>query len=70
MTMMTYSLSPVQQAALDRALEDWRVHDKLRRVWASDASLWTGTDEAKWMGSTVAADVAAGRRWLPRSIRR
>ena len=48
--MMTYSVSPVQQAALDKALEDWRSHDKLRRLWAHDASLWTGADEAKWMG--------------------
>ncbi len=48
--MMTYSVSPVQQAALDQVLEDWRVHDKLRRLWAHDATLWTGADEAKWMG--------------------
>ncbi len=31
-------------------LEDWRKHGKLRDLWAYDASLWTGADEAKWLG--------------------
>jgi transaldolase/glucose-6-phosphate isomerase len=32
------------------ALEDWRKEGKVRRLWAADASLWTETDEAKWVG--------------------
>ena len=31
-------------------LEDWRKHGKLRDLWAHDAGLWTGADEAKWLG--------------------
>ncbi len=31
-------------------LDDWRASDKVRRLWQRDASLWTGTDEADWMG--------------------
>jgi len=31
-------------------LEDWRKHGKLRDLWAHDASLWSGADEAKWLG--------------------
>jgi transaldolase/glucose-6-phosphate isomerase len=31
-------------------LDDWRISDKVRRLWQQDASLWTGTDEANWMG--------------------
>jgi len=31
-------------------LEDWRVNGKVRRLWAGDASLWTGEDEGKWLG--------------------
>jgi transaldolase/glucose-6-phosphate isomerase len=31
------------------ALEDWRSGGKIRRLWARDASLWTGQDEAKWL---------------------
>ena len=32
------------------AREDWRKHGKLRALWAGEASLWTGKDEAKWLG--------------------
>jgi len=31
-------------------IEDWRSGDKVRRFWQHDASLWTSTDEANWMG--------------------
>jgi len=30
--------------------EDWRKTGKLRDLWAGDAKLWTGTDEAGWLG--------------------
>jgi transaldolase/glucose-6-phosphate isomerase len=32
------------------ALEDWRKEGKVRRLWAADPSLWTETDEDKWLG--------------------
>jgi transaldolase / glucose-6-phosphate isomerase len=32
------------------ALEDWRAEGKVRRLWGADASLWTETDEAHWLG--------------------
>ena len=32
--------------AVNQSLEDWQANDKVRRLWASDASLWTGTDES------------------------
>jgi transaldolase/glucose-6-phosphate isomerase len=38
------------QAAVQAVLADWRAHDKVRRLWARDASLWTGGDEAAWLG--------------------
>ena len=31
-------------------LEAWRKDGNVRRLWAHDASLWTGGDEAKWLG--------------------
>jgi glucose-6-phosphate isomerase len=31
-------------------LEDWKANNKVQRLWARDASLWTNTDEAKWLG--------------------
>ncbi len=32
------------------AREDWRKTGKLRDLWAGEAKLWTGTDEAGWLG--------------------
>lgn len=32
------------------AIEDWKSQGKVRRFWEHDASLWTNSDEAKWMG--------------------
>ena len=31
-------------------LQDWRTGGKVRRLWARDATLWTGADEADWLG--------------------
>ena len=31
-------------------LDDWKKNDKVKRLWARDASLWTNTDESKWLG--------------------
>jgi glucose-6-phosphate isomerase len=33
-----------------KALDDWRINGKVRRLWGRDASLWTGTDEGNWLG--------------------
>ncbi|MCQ9154354.1 bifunctional transaldolase/phosoglucose isomerase [Acidomonas methanolica] len=37
------------KAAVEAAIEDWRKEGKLRRLWARDASVWTGNGEAKWL---------------------
>ncbi len=47
---MTYTLAPDQTAAVEASLEAWRIGGKVRRLWARDASLWTGTDEGQWLG--------------------
>jgi transaldolase/glucose-6-phosphate isomerase len=31
------------------SLDEWRRDGKVRKLWARDASLWTGEDEAKWL---------------------
>ena len=46
----TFSLTPDQRAALQRTLGDWRSGGKITRLWARDASVWTGADEGKWLG--------------------
>src|SRR6266851_4745595 len=46
----TYQLPDDLAAAVRASLEDWRAHDKARKLWARDASLWTGADEGQWLG--------------------
>jgi len=36
--------------AVEDTLADWQSNAKMRRLWAGDASLWTGQDEAQWLG--------------------
>jgi transaldolase/glucose-6-phosphate isomerase len=48
-------------AAVEKSTEDWRASAKIRRLWQHDKSVWTGTDEDKWLGwltSPASADVA------------
>jgi transaldolase / glucose-6-phosphate isomerase len=47
--------------AVEKATEDWRASATIRRLWQHDTSVWTGTDENKWLGwltSAAAADIA------------
>jgi transaldolase/glucose-6-phosphate isomerase len=47
--------------AVEKSTEDWRASATIRRIWQHDKSVWTGTDEDKWLGwltSPAAADVA------------
>ena len=36
--------------AVKKNIEDWRAAGKVRRLWQRDAGLWTGSDEAQWLG--------------------
>ncbi len=46
----TYKLPNALAAAVKTNVDDWRAAGKVRRLWQRDASLWTGTDEANWLG--------------------
>ena len=46
---MEAQLSDSDRTAVDAALDAWRA-DTVRRLWQGDASLWTGADEARWLG--------------------
>ncbi len=46
----SYELPAELAARVDAVLEDWRTGGKTRRLWSRDASLWTGADEADWLG--------------------
>ena len=41
---------PEMKTAYENELETWRKNGLVRRLWAGDKSLWTGTDEDKWLG--------------------
>src|SRR5437660_9412553 len=47
---MTYKLPSDLSGEVKGVLDDWRKEGKARRLWAGDASLWTNTDEAQWLG--------------------
>src|ERR1700693_3466094 len=46
----TYKLPASLSGPFAAARDDWKKNDKVRRLWQCDASLWTGTDESKWLG--------------------
>ena len=46
---VTSTLPDDMGKAVAASLDSWRESGKLRDLWARDASVWTGTDEAKWL---------------------
>lgn len=45
-----YNLPDDITSQVKATLENWQVSGKVRRLWARDASLWTGSDERNWLG--------------------
>ena len=46
----TYSLPENLSTAVKTSIDDWRLNEKMRRLWSHDSSLWTSTDEGSWLG--------------------
>jgi len=46
----TFKLPESLANAVRMNVSEWRSHDKVRRLWQGDASVWTGADESKWLG--------------------
>ena len=46
----TYSVPATMTAAVKNEVDGWRAGGKVRRLWQHDASIWSGTDEGKWLG--------------------
>jgi glucose-6-phosphate isomerase len=44
------SLPESLAAAVKTTIGDWQSGNKMQRLWRRDASLWTGDDEANWLG--------------------
>ncbi|HET7875029.1 MAG TPA: bifunctional transaldolase/phosoglucose isomerase [Methylomirabilota bacterium] len=47
---MARSLPADLEAAVSAEIREWAAGSKTRRLWARDASLWSGADEAQWLG--------------------
>ena len=45
-----YMLPEKLGALVKNSIADWKQNDKVRRLWNRDASLWSGTEEGKWLG--------------------
>ncbi len=50
LTGMQATLPEPLAGEVKATLGDWRKHGRVRDLWAHDAGLWTGKDEAKWLG--------------------
>jgi len=53
---LSYSLPQDLAGAVKTQLAEWDKEGGTRRLFAGDASLWTGTDEASWLGWTSIVD--------------
>jgi transaldolase/glucose-6-phosphate isomerase len=49
LSTLSWHLPRDLEDAVGESLENWRKTGAVRRLWAGDASLWTGADEAKWL---------------------
>ena len=46
----SYKLPEDLQKELTQAISDWRARGTVSGLWQGDAGVWTGSDEAKWLG--------------------
>jgi transaldolase / glucose-6-phosphate isomerase len=46
----SYSLPEKLENSVRAGFDEWRNDNKIKRIWEKDASVWTGDDEAKWLG--------------------
>jgi transaldolase/glucose-6-phosphate isomerase len=46
----SYSLPPALASEVTQKLKAWEAEGGTHRLWAGDAKLWTGSDEAHWIG--------------------
>jgi len=56
LNQQTITLPNALQREFAKAEESWHAKDNTRRLWNADATLWTGSDEAAWLGWLKVAD--------------
>ncbi len=57
---MQLGLPDAMAKGVQATLADWEATDKVRRLWARDATLWTGADESKWLDWLTVSDREQG----------
>ncbi len=50
LNLITFSLPTDIETQLSAEMQAWNTERKIARIWERDASVWTGSDEAKWLG--------------------
>ncbi len=50
LNQITYTLPEELHKSVRQTMDEWKTDDKIFRVWAKDAGIWTDDDEAKWLG--------------------
>jgi transaldolase/glucose-6-phosphate isomerase len=50
LNQLTYSLPENLEFIVKNTFDKWRSENKIARIWSKDATVWTNTDEAKWLG--------------------
>lgn len=62
---MRYFLPAEAGTRLSALIEAWRNDDLVSRIWQKDASVWTGSDEGKWLGwlDTIDRELASLARY-------
>ncbi len=50
MSRLKTSLPDKLASSVKATMAEWQTGGKVKRLWQKDASLWTGSDEASWLG--------------------
>ncbi len=50
MSRLKTSLPDKLAASVKTTMAEWQAGGRMKRLWQKDASLWTGSDEASWLG--------------------
>ena len=50
MSRLKTSLPESLATTVKSTIAAWQSGGKMQRLWQRDATLWTGTDEANWLG--------------------
>ena len=50
MSRLKISLPESLATGVKGTIADWQSRGTMRRLWQRDATLWTGNDEAQWLG--------------------